>query len=106
MKLPKVKKVIGSDLSKREKVHKVVLGVALAAGLALTGTMTNEAGASPQSSLTEGQAVLADQGALLLAPANAGPGDQVAYHYSHRSHYSHQSHRSHYSHQSHYSSRW
>jgi hypothetical protein len=106
MKLPKVKKVIGSDLSKREKVHKVVLGVALAAGVALTGTLATEADASPQASLAEGKTVVTDQGALLLTPAKAGANDQVAYHYSHRSHYSHQSHRSHYSHQSHYSSRW
>lgn len=101
MKLPKVKKVIGSDLSKREKVHKVVLGVALAAGVALAGTLTTEADASPQ--LAEGKTVIADQGALLFTPAKVGADDQVAYHYSHRSHYSHQSHRSH---QSHYSSRW
>ena len=91
--LPKVKKGLASVLSKTEKVRKAVLGVALAATVALaTGTMPSDASAAQST-------VSASSPVLLSAAPETLPG----YHYSHSSLYSHASHQSH---QSHFSSRY
>lgn len=94
---PKVKKGINRPLTRAEKVKKIIVGVALALGVALTGTPARDVQAAPMT-----QNVQQAGGAILFtAPAQAG--DVVAQHYSHSSHASHASHRSHYSH---YSSRY
>ncbi len=99
--LPKVKKGIGSSLTRFEKVRKTVLGVAIAVGLSGAGlsSLPTTVGAS----VTSVTPAHKDRGAIVLIQ-QSGQSDQgqVAQHYSHYSHYSHTSHVSHYSH---YSSR-
>ncbi len=101
---PRVTKSVGSALTKREQVKRVVLGVALATGFAVVGGSPISVQASiPEATATARATPVVDRGALLLVPASELlADDKIAYHYSHRSHYSHQSHRSHYSHYSSY----
>lgn len=89
IKLPKVAKSIGSGLTKLEKVHKVVLGVALITSATLSGALMNDARADVPTMLAPG----VEKGALLLTPAIQSV-HQAAYHSSHSSHYSHYSSRS------------
>jgi hypothetical protein len=99
--LPKVKKGIGSGLTRSERVRKTVLGLALAVGLG-TGSIVSLPSVTDAKtpSLTSPSR---DQGAVVLTQDSAQViGQQVAQHYSH---YSHSSHYSHVSHYSHYSSR-
>jgi len=99
--LPKVKKSIGSGLSKKEKtVRGAVLGATMALGIGLAAGTPERA----EASIPAAQNRTADEPALLLTPPEltASP-ETVAYHMSHRSHYSHYSHQSHRSHYSHYS---
>lgn len=98
-KLPKVKKGIGSGLTRLEKVRGLVLGVALAAGIGVTGALPTEGNAIHSPSLSTGiSASEVSQKPFTLKPSTtAERNDQIAWHYSH------QSHRSHYSH---YSSRY
>ncbi len=103
--LPKVRKGIGSGLTRFERVTKAVLGLAFAVGLA-------SAAGSPIPSIADAKTPTLvpagkDQGAIVLTQESAqAVKQQIAQHYSHYSHYSHSSHYSHGSHHSHYSSRW
>ena len=107
--LPKVDKGIRGAISRLEKVNKVVVGVALAMGVLLTGVSATDSEATPgqtfsaQTTSTQQQAI-GDTGSLLLtSPLQV---QQMAYHASHSSHSSHGSHASHASHASHTSSRY
>ncbi len=97
--LPKVKKGIGSELTRPERVRKTVLGVALAVGLGAGSIVSLPSVTDAKTpSLTPPSR---DQGAVVLTQDSAQVfGQQVAQHYSHDSHYSHESHASHYSHSS------
>ncbi len=101
--LPKVKREIGSGLTRIEKVRRTVLGIAVAVGMG--GAALSPLPATANASVTSVTAASRDQGAIVLVQQSAqSDQNQVAQHYSHMSHYSHSSHYSHVSHYSHYSS--
>lgn len=96
LSLPKVKKSARRALSRVEKAHKVVVGVALALGVTLAGLPASDANASA-APMQAAQVVQPTSGAMLLsAPAPAR--EVLADHFSHSSHASHASHASHHSH--------
>jgi hypothetical protein len=95
--LPRVRKAIGSGLTRGERLRSAALGIALATGLGIAAGVSGDAQASiPQA----GNATpTMHEEALVLMPTSAPTSDAgvVAYHYSHSSHSSHSSHYSHYS---------
>lgn len=96
--LPKFKKGMKQAMTQLEKASKVIVGVALVAGLTAGVFSSGDA----QASIANPSVVNASQGAMMLAPSTSSA-SMLAYHYSHSSHSSHESHSSHYSH---YSSRY
>jgi hypothetical protein len=98
--LPKVKKGIGSGLTRSERIRRTILGIAVAAGM---GAATlSPLPATANANVPFVTASSKHQGAIVLIQQSPRSDQgQVAQHYSHMSHYSHSSH---YSHVSHYSS--
>lgn len=105
IELPKVKKGVGTGLTKLEKVKNAILATVVATGLALGGGLASNANAATATTDTRKEtSITTALGALVLSPALVSEGAQlIAQHWSHSSHYSHSSHHSHYSH---YSSRY
>lgn len=92
---PSVRKTLSSAMTRLEKVKKVVVGVAIAATVAVgTLSVPVDAQAASSSQVTSGAPVM-----LVAMPGGA----VNPYHHSHASHASHDSHASH---ASHASSRW
>ncbi len=93
--LPKVSKGIVNSLTKLESVKRVVLSVALVAGLTVGA---GQSAATPTSGDVTPAFARENSGAMLLTPSVApDTSNTIAQHYSHYSHSSHESHYSHYS---------